>query len=309
MAAHGAGDKDKFLIFGHRGWLGGVLVKLCKDSGLQYEVASSRLEDRTGVERELDTFKPTHVLNCAGVTGRPNVDWCEDHRIETIRSNVIGTLTLADTTCVRNIHMTNFGTGCIFEYDEAHPMPPVGVRFSGTGFKEEDKGNFAKSYYSKTKGVVEDLLNEYPNVLNLRVRMPISEDLEFGRNFVYKIAHYEKVVNIPNSMTVIPELMPFALRMAQMKTTGNMNFTNPGVVSHNEILELYREYYKPGFTYQNFSLDEQADVVRAGRSNNELDSTRLKSLFPEMLDIRSSLVKYVFEPARAVTQTPSRSAL
>jgi hypothetical protein len=24
------------------------------------------------------------------VTGRPNVDWCEDHKVETIRGNVIG---------------------------------------------------------------------------------------------------------------------------------------------------------------------------------------------------------------------------
>jgi hypothetical protein len=25
--------------------------------------------------------KPTHILNAAGVTGRPNVDWCEDHKV------------------------------------------------------------------------------------------------------------------------------------------------------------------------------------------------------------------------------------
>ena len=26
-------------------------------------------------------FKPTHILNAAGVTGRPNVDWCETHKV------------------------------------------------------------------------------------------------------------------------------------------------------------------------------------------------------------------------------------
>ena len=26
--------------------------------------------------------KPTHVLNSACLTGRPNVDWCEDHKVE-----------------------------------------------------------------------------------------------------------------------------------------------------------------------------------------------------------------------------------
>jgi hypothetical protein len=25
--------------------------------------------------------KPTHVLNAAGLTGRPNVDWCETHKV------------------------------------------------------------------------------------------------------------------------------------------------------------------------------------------------------------------------------------
>lgn len=34
---------------------------------------------------EIDRVKPSLVLNAAGITGRPNVDWCEDHRQETIR--------------------------------------------------------------------------------------------------------------------------------------------------------------------------------------------------------------------------------
>lgn len=31
--------------------------------------------------------KPTHVFNCAGVTGRPNVDWCEDHKVRGALAN------------------------------------------------------------------------------------------------------------------------------------------------------------------------------------------------------------------------------
>ena len=42
----------------------------------------------------------------------------------------------------------NFATGCIFEYDAAHPEG------SGIGFKEEDKPNFTGSFYSKTKAMV-----------------------------------------------------------------------------------------------------------------------------------------------------------
>lgn len=65
------------------------------------------------------------------------------------------------------------------------------------------------------------------------------------------------MVNIPNSMTVLPELVPVAIEMSKRKLTGNMNYTNPGAISHNEILELYKEYIDPDFTWDNFTIEEQ----------------------------------------------------
>ncbi len=41
--------------------------------------------------------------------------------------------------------------------------------------------------------MVESLLKEYPNILVLRVRMPIVGDLTYTRNFISKIIRYEKV--------------------------------------------------------------------------------------------------------------------
>lgn len=98
----------------------------------------------------------------------------------TIRSNVIGTMNLIDLCYLSGIHVTNFATGCIYQYDATHAMG------SGNGFKEEDTANFADSYYSKTKAVTEQLLLQYDNVLNLRLRMPVSDELH-PRNFVTKI--------------------------------------------------------------------------------------------------------------------------
>lgn len=66
-------------------------------------------------------------------------------QVETIRSNVIGCLNLADVTSQRGIHMTYYGTGCIFHYDDEF------TQGSGKGFKEADKPNFTGSYYSYTK--------------------------------------------------------------------------------------------------------------------------------------------------------------
>jgi hypothetical protein len=73
------------------------------------------------------------------------------------------------------------GTGCIFHYDDKFPEG------SGKGFEEGDTPNFTGSYYSYTKAMVESLLKEYPNVLTLRVRMPIIADLTYPRNFITKV--------------------------------------------------------------------------------------------------------------------------
>lgn len=243
------------------------------------------MQNREAVAKELDEVKPTHVLNAAGITGRPNIDWCEDHKPETMRTNVIGTLNLADLCNERGIHCTVYATGCIFVYDEKHPEG------SGIGFTEEDIPNFDGSFYSQTKGYMEPMLKCYPTCLILRVRMPVSDDL-FHRNFVTKIVKYEKVVNIPNSMTILSEMLPASLAMAKKGLTGVYNFTNPGVISHNQVLDLYKKYIDPNYTYQNFTIEEQAKVIKAPRSNNELDTTKLLRDMPEGIVINDIHTAY-----------------
>ncbi|KAL6570556.1 Rhm1p [Orobanche gracilis] len=287
----------KFLIYGRTGWIGGLLGKMCEKQGISYEYGKGRLQDRASILADIVSVKPTHVFNAAGVTGRPNVDWCESHKTETIRTNVVGTLTLADVCREQGLLVMNYATGCIFEYDAEHPEG------SGIGFKEEDTPNFTGSFYSKTKAMVEELLKEYDNVCTLRVRMPISSDLNNPRNFITKISRYNKVVDIPNSMTILDELLPISIEMAKRNLRGIWNFTNPGVVSHNEILEMYKKYIDPDFKWTNFTLEEQAKVIVAPRSNNELDASKLKKEFPDMLSIKESLIKTVFEPNR---KTPAK---
>jgi len=281
-----------FLIYGRTGWIGGMLGSLLAERGCEYYYGSARLYDRGALKEDILRCRPTHILNAAGITGRPNVDWCETHKREVVQSNVLGTLTLIDLAKSMDIHVTNFATGCIYSYDDDHAV-------GGPGFTETDVPNFRGSYYSYTKAVVEDLIQQYDNVLQLRLRMPIDSNLQNPRNFIYKIANYAKVVNVPNSMTVLDELVPLAIDGAIRKLTGIYNFTNPGVISHNEVLELYREYYDSSFTWENFSLEEQSKILAAPRSNNMLDTTKLKLAFPGVLDIKTSLKRYVFNKAKA----------
>lgn len=125
------------------------------------------------------------------------------------------------------------------------------------------------------------MLKVYPTTCTLRVRMPISDDLN-PRNFITKIVSYDRVVNIPNSMTVLTDMLPVAMAMAERKLTGIYNFCNPGAISHNECLDLYTKYVDNSYTYTNFTLEEQDKILKAKRSNNLLDHTKLCAALPDL---------------------------
>lgn len=286
MSAFAPPGEQVYLIFGRTGWIGGMLQELLTQQGKTFYLAESRTYDRESVIAEIEKYKPTHILNAAGVTGRPNVDWCEDHKLETIRSNVLGTLTVSDIAATRGIHHLLYATGCIFEYDDAHP-------WGGPGFTEDnpaDTPNFHGSFYSHTKALCEDFLRNYPTTCTLRVRMPISDDLS-PRSFVTKIVKYDKVVDVPNSMTVLHDLLPVSLIMSERGLTGVYNFCNPGAISHNEVLALYKKYIDPDYTWTNFTIEEQNLILKAKRSNNLLDHTKLVNALPdvEILEIHEAM--------------------
>jgi 3,5-epimerase/4-reductase len=70
---------------------------------------------------------------------------------------------------------------------------------------------------------------------------------------------------------------------------GTYNFTNPGLISHNEMLEMYKEIVDPKFTWKNFTVDEQNMILDSKRSNNFLDTTKLESEYPQVKSIKDSV--------------------
>ena len=89
---------------------------------------------------------------------------------------------------------------------------------------------------------------------------------------------------------------PMAVEGALRGLTGAYNWTNPGAISHNEVLELYRDYLHPEFTWENFTEEEQAEVIKAPRSNNTMCDKKIRAAFPQVLGIKESIIKYVMEP-------------
>ena len=57
-----------------------------------------------------------------------------------------------------------------------------------------------------------------------------------------------------------------------------------------QLLDLYKQYIDPFFVYENFSIDEQNEILKSKRSNNELDTTLLQQWFPNVLPIRESII-------------------
>jgi 3,5-epimerase/4-reductase len=284
------------LIFGSNGWIGSKVYNLLVASDKQITVykAQSRADDAIAVEKELENLSNvTHIMSFIGRThgtyeGQTisTIDYLEKpgKLVENMRDNLFSPLVLAEICKKHNIHFTYLGTGCIFDYDEAHPFGQL-----DKGFVEGDKPNFFGSSYSIVKGYTDQLMQSMYNTtaLNVRIRMPITDEIS-ARNFITKITNYQQICSIPNSMTVLNELLPVLIEIALKRQVGTVNLTNPGTITHNEILEMYKEIVDPNFSWTNFSIEEQNAILASKRSNNCLNTRKLESI-ASVKDIKVSV--------------------
>jgi len=293
-----------WLLYGGKGWIGSQFVQILKDRGIPFLHGESRVDDIPRVKEEIDSLEPTRVLSFIGRTRGgeyTTIDYLEQGRpqtLENIRDNLFGPVSLAILCRDRGIHFTYLGAGCIFTYDEDHPYG-----CEDTPFTEEDLPNFFGSSYSICKGFTDRLMHEFSsNVLNVRIRMPISDDLESSRNFIYKVLHYPKICSVPNSMTVLPDLLPVLCDMVASGRTGTLNLVNPGLITHNQILDMYASILDPSFEYENMTLEEQNTILKAERSNNCLDTTLLETDYA-VLPIEDS-IRRLFQRVLQKQQPP-----
>jgi len=272
----------RILLYGYRGWIGGMLKDYLESNGHTVIEGKTRLEEPKKLRFEIVVSNVDCII-CAigrthGVIGEkiyPNIDYLEEEGklIENIRDNLYGPFNLMNISEKLNIHLTYFGTGCIFQgHDE---------------FEETDNPNFFGSSYSIVKGFTDRMTKLYSNVLNLRIRMPIIGK-HHHRNFITKIVGYKDIASIPNSMTVIDDMLPVINDMITKKITGTFNLTNPGTINHDEILKMYKAYVDPSHKW---NLVNQQDLKVGKRSNNSLSTKKLQDLYPEIPNIKVSIEK------------------
>lgn len=281
---------SKVLIFGKNGWIGPQFARLLSSGKHAFgsvEFATSRFEDTEAMWREISSSGATHVVNAAGITGRPNIDWCETHVSETVHVNLEGAVTLARICQRLNVHLTNFATGCIYTYDDVFKEPRGGDSTTGDEgisvrdsrpFTEDDPPNFFGSTYSRVKAIAESVQKTMSsNVLVLRLRMPLNCDLDHPRNLVNKLLLYETVITTRNSVSCLEDLLPIAAHMLATKRTGIYNFTNGGHVSPSDVLTLYKESVDKTHQWREVTAEElmQSGTVLAPRSNCHLSNAKL----------------------------------
>lgn len=273
----------KVLVFGRGGWL----AEKCA-AAFETEVSNA---DIMSVPEITDIFydtKPDVVINCAGKTGRPNIDWCaenDDNMKVTRYVNSIAPAIMQANCRLHGARLVHLSSGCLWEEgeeltEETLPVPP--------------------SFYSQTKMEGEAVLQRHkgeagPNLI-IRLRMPFDGSGN-QRCLISKLSKYKKVISQPNSLTYIPDLMEAIKHLVKIDAHGVYNVVNPGAVTGEQILELYKQHVDPNHEYELVTMDyllENGHCTQ-GRSNCTLSGAKLAAtgfvMPPAIQRVEEAMVK------------------
>ena len=264
----------------------GYIGTRCANTWPDAIVSNKKINSIENALAILEKHKPDVVLNTIGIKGKPNVDWCETHQIETMWGNTVIPIMIAKACQEKNIYLLHIGSGCVFYGESPDPK----------GWTENDFAN-PQATYSKSKYAADLALSEFSNVGIARIRMPL-DNIPSPGNIIDKLVTYEKIIDVENSLTVIEDMIEVFYKLMKKKAGGIFHVTNPGTIKHREIIEMYKEIVDSSITKQ--WINEE-DLVKQGlatkkRSNNFLQSNNLEQLGIKMRPakeaVRDTLEKY-----------------
>lgn len=251
---------------------------------LPYEKITERIYPiHQRIEDILIKYKPDVLINCIGKTGRPNIDWCESNKIDTIVANINIPIMLAQICNQIGIHFIHLGSGCIY-FDKDKVL------------SEEDEGN-PKSFYSKTKYACDLAIGELDNVTVARIRMPISSR-DDSRNLINKLRGYKQIIDIPNSVTFMDDFSRCIEWIIDKEKVGIYNVVNDGTLTAAEVMGEYQKYFK--HTFDIISGEELDRLTIAKRSNCILSNLKLSNAGFEMGSAKESLINCMKEYVRNI---------
>jgi UDP-glucose 4,6-dehydratase len=263
----------KILIFGSTGYIGSEFVRqLSVVNNVDVCSFPSRGFDGNNytykqLEHILSKTKANVVINCSGYTGKPNVDACEEHKEETILSNVFFVKMLGEACVENHISLGHVSSGCIYNGYEKD-------------FTENDHPNFCFdklpcSFYSGTKAMAESILESVKCKWIWRLRIPFGE-FNGPRNYLTKVMKYDTLLNMRNSLSHKGDYVKACLEiLLNWKPYGIYNVTNPGSVTTEEVVEMIKQTLPVKKEFKYFkSLEEFNRTVKTPRSNCVLNSDK-----------------------------------
>lgn len=267
----------KILILGN-----GYLGSRCNNEWSQEtQLCTEYIHNIQDAENILNKYSPDVVLNATGITGKPNVDWCETHQSETINGNTILPLIIAQACLEKKIYMLHLGTGCIF----------YGKSPDSKGWKEDDFAN-PLSVYSKSKYAADLMLSTLENVGIARIRLP-SDYIPSDKNLITRLGKYKTILDVENSITIIEDLLRVLHGLLERRAPGIFHCTQSGSITYREFIDLYKKYIDP--TAEKEWVTEEELVGRGlaskNRATNILQSVNLEKLGLGMRPIREMLAE------------------
>jgi dTDP-4-dehydrorhamnose reductase len=276
-------------LLGGTGYIGQAFHRHLSRHGIPHRVvrrADLDYADPTRLLAALRADRVSFLINAAGYTGKPNVDACEHHKAECLAGNAVLPACIAEACASAGIPWGHVSSGCIYQ----------GARPDGSGFTELDPPNFSFragpcSFYSGTKALGEEILADYPDVYQWRIRIPFDH-LDHPRNYLSKLLRYSRLLDARNSLTHLAEFVPAALAFAEKRPEpGIYNFTNPGSVTTREVTALLSASIAPGREFSFFA--DEAEFMRTAaatpRSNCVLDSSKLLATGIALAPIQDAL--------------------
>jgi len=265
--------EKNILIFG-KGFIG---LKIYEEFGC--DITDRRIYSIKDAEEEIKKFNPKIIINCIGHTGI-NVDDCEKDIDKTLIANSFVPLILAELCIRKNIKLIHISSGCIYHFDYKKQKP----------IKEEYDPDFFELFYSRTKIYAEEALKilskKYP-ILILRPRVPL-DNRPHPRNLLTKLIRYKRVIDIPNSVTYLPDFIKAVKHLIKINAVGVFNVVNKGALRYPELLDVYKKYF-PDFEYEKISFKE----LNLVRTNLILSTEKLKRTGFKLRDIHEVLEECV----------------
>jgi 3,5-epimerase/4-reductase len=270
---------NKILIFGE-GFIGSRL-----QDAFGCALSKRKIYSFKEAEEEVRKFSPKIIANCIGYIGR-NVDDCELDKDKALISNVFVPVILGEVALRNKIRLIHISSGCIYRFNYSQDKP----------IRENKFPDFWELFYSRTKIYSEQALNllanEYP-VLIIRIRVPL-DDRPHPRNILTKLIEYKKVIDIPNSITYIPDFIKALQHLIKIRARGIYNVVNKGTLRYPELLGVYQKYV-PSFEYQIIDY-KKLGLVRTNLilSTKKLEQTgfKIRSIKKVMEECVKSYLKY-----------------